>query len=107
MAQQIAAAAGRYIVSIEYKDSRFRGDNHTFYGSASCADAPPFWVSSMPSGYNNSIGSSEAYSSCGARHYDAGGATGTNIPAGASYVCTGDCPQLGAMNDATSSMRWT
>ncbi len=108
VAGQISAAASQYILSVEYEDSRFRGKTNTLTASSSCAGSNPVkYLTNMHTGWNNVIGSSKAFSNCGARHYDAAGATATNIPAGAVYVCTADCSQLGAMNDATSSMRWT
>jgi hypothetical protein len=102
-----AAASGTYYLSQEYSASRFRDSLQTFYASTDCLNGS-YYVSTMPSGWNNVIGSSKALSSCWAIHYDQTGATNTYSPPGATITCysTTDCAQLGAMNDATSSMQW-
>lgn len=98
------------VLSVEFKDYDFGGSTNTWTGTTACSGADaPFATSSMPSGWNNSIGSTKAYASCHAIHYDNGGATPSTAPGGALYSCTSTsaCGHMGVMNDATSSMRWT
>lgn len=104
--EKAAAAAATYILSTEYKDSRFRGDSISYTGPTDCNNGS--YGGNLASGWNNTIGSSKAYSSCWAVHFDNAGATTTTSPPGSSISVTDNISfgQLGAMNDATTSMRW-
>jgi hypothetical protein len=100
-----AAARSTFLLSIEYMDTSYGGSSRSFFGATDC-NAADYAVSSMPAGWNNVIGSSQAFSSCFTTHYDLTGATPSGGPGGANYICAGSCASLGALNDATSSMRW-
>lgn len=95
-----------YTLSVEYRDYNYGGQTTQFTWSADCTGAI-YWWSSMPSGWNDDIGSSKAYSNCTAIHYDNSGATATYIPPGALINCSfTSCKNMGAMNDHTSSLRF-
>lgn len=95
-----------HTLSIEYHDSNYGGSTYQFTAGGDCIGEIYAW-SSMPSGWNDVISSSRAYSSCRAIHYDTSGATPSYVPPGAQISCTlTSCPTMGSMNDHTSSLRF-
>jgi len=96
--QRIAATT---VISVDYHDSGFSGISLTWYvsGTAGCA-ANSYSASSMPSGWNDEVSSSQRYDSCTHNpHYE------NNGFGGAIYPCT--CSSMGVMNDKTSSEKWS
>ena len=94
-------AAATVVLSIDYRDSGFGGTSLTWYdsGTAGCA-ANTYSASSMPSGWNDQVSSSQRYDSCTHNpHYEH-----VNF-GGAIYPCT--CSSMGVMNDKTSSEKWS
>ena len=95
------SAAAQTVISIDYRDSGFGGTSLTWYvsGTAGCA-ANTYSASSMPSGWNDEVSSSQRYDSCTHNpHYE------NNGFGGAIYPCT--CSSMGVMNDKTSSEKWS
>jgi hypothetical protein len=96
--QRVAATT---VISVDYRDSSFSGISLTWYvsGTAGCA-ANTYSASSMPSGWNDEVSSSQRYDSCTHNpHYE------NNGFGGAIYPCT--CSSMGVMNDKTSSEKWS
>jgi len=96
--QRVAATT---VISVDYRDSGFSGISLTWYvsGTAGCA-ANTYSASSMPSGWNDEVSSSQRYDSCTHNpHYEHTGFRG------AIYPCT--CSSMGVMNDKTSSEKWS
>jgi hypothetical protein len=96
-----AVPTASYMLGLEYRDKNLGGSTLSLYGAGKCGDGV---VSNFPSlagvGFNNTIGSAVSYSGCLSGHwqYDNFG--------GPSIVC--NCySNLGALNDLTSSIRFS
>lgn len=90
-----------YVIGIEFQHANFGGASLTFTAEATC-DNYAFVANSMPSGWNDIISSSMAFSGCGhAVHYEHNNQGGAAIDTGAVSSYIGP-----AMNDRTSSILW-
>jgi hypothetical protein len=111
-----AAAAGTYITSVEYLGLKWDAywGTHTFVSSVTCdqgyvlsvANLQGLWASNGWT-MNDSIGSVQTFSGCvHAYHYDYANFGGALIdcPSSPAWNCYYG---MGAMNDRTSSIRWT
>jgi hypothetical protein len=92
-----------YVIGIEYTATNFLGSSYVFSTSVSCAGGYAIGTSSMPVGWNNVISSAKAYSGCNhSYHYE------SPDYGGAVMDCGTGCSDIGdAMDDRTSSIRWT
>jgi hypothetical protein len=100
-AGDVAAASGRTVLGIEYRDSRFRGPTLvlTWAGSVNCYGSRNFAYPSMGAyGWNDRISSAKAYNGCWSTHYEHAGYGGDSI------TCSSYCTSMGAMNDKSSSI---
>lgn len=92
------------VISIDYIDLNFGGASYTWTISASgcVSGGPTYFVTSMPSGWNDDISSYHAYANCHHNpHYE------NNNFTGAVSNCASICLYIGdAMNDQTSSEKW-
>ncbi len=94
--------AATTVVGIEYKDSNFGGSSLAFQASISgftCGGGRYVNFPSMPSGWDNTIGSARSYSGCKSGHFEY-----TNN-GGSLKIC--GCATMGTMNDKTSSIRYS
>jgi hypothetical protein len=97
----ITPGGARYVLGVEYRHSNFRGSTYTFYGSTTCL-TNSYTMNRMPRGWNDEISSAKAYSHCNhSYHWEH-----INLR-GSVRDCGRSCGTLGAMNDRTSSIRWT
>lgn len=89
-----------YVLSIDYKDAEYRGNTFTWYQSSRCG---AFIAPHMPSGWNDTISSTHAYSGCAVTlFYNANYGPPTypiHVDAAASYGGS-------VLNDQTSSEKW-
>jgi hypothetical protein len=101
--QLTAAAASSplttVIIGIDYTGTGFGGSSFTWYQSASCGN---YYVSSMPSGWNDVIESVANYSGCGTTLYHDINFGGTSTSVGVD----GAASTLGSFNNQASSQRW-
>jgi hypothetical protein len=91
-----------FVIGIEFVDANFQGATLTITSSVTCSGFV-HTISSMPSGWNDVISSAKAFSNCNnSFHFE-------NINFGGAQVnCGTACGFVGsAMNDRTSSIRWT
>lgn len=91
-----------YVIAIEYEHINYGGASYTITNGNTC-HGYQHSISSMPSGWNDVISSARAYAGCNhSYHYEH-----INF-VGAIVDCHGTCSWIGdAMNDRTSSIRWT
>jgi len=89
------------VVGIEYKDANFGGSSLTLStpGIFQCAGGAYVNWNSMPSGWDNTIGSARSYAGCKSGHFE-------YVNNGGSVRICG-CATMGAMNDKTSSIRFS
>lgn len=100
-----AAAAGRnsaasVLLGIEYGDRDFTGSTLSLSGTSGtgCYNGVSYGFASLPSGWNDEISSSKAYSNCHGWHYE-------HTYSGAVLICQPNCRSFSsAMNDETSSI---
>lgn len=100
-AADLVAAAGT-VVGIEYKDANFGGGTLALSATSTgfvCSGGAFVNFASMPSGWNDTIGSARTYSSCKGGHFEY-----TNN-GGSVKIC--GCSGMGALNDKTSSIRFS
>ena len=91
-----------YVIAVEYIHANYGGSTLTYTNSVTCSGYSHS-AAYMPSGWNDVISSARAYSSCNhAYHYE------HTYYGGAVVDCRTGCSYVGdAMNDRTSSIRWT
>lgn len=89
------------IISIMYADYNFGGDSHIWTG-ATCTSTNSYQNPSMPSGWNDRVGSVRTYLNCkNDLYYDPNYANVVfHIAANTNQA------SLGAMNDNASSLKW-
>ncbi|MGL5928546.1 MAG: hypothetical protein ACRCY8_06390, partial [Dermatophilaceae bacterium] len=95
-------SAGSTVVGIEYQDSGFGGGSLTLTAATdgfSCSAGRFVNFPTLPSGWDNTIGSARSYAGCKSGHYRY-----TNN--GGSVVICG-CSSLGSLDDRTSSIRFS
>jgi hypothetical protein len=90
------------VIAIEYQHKGFQGASYTITNSKGCA-THKHSLKSMKQGWNDIISSAKAFAGCNhSRHYEHVGYKG------AVKDCKRKCSYIGdAMNDRTSSIRWT
>lgn len=89
------------VIGIDWDYINYGGSSYTWVVSTSgCTDTIRYSVSTMPSGWNDRVSSSKAYSNCSFYHY-----SDSNF-GGSSAVCNPNCSTLGTLDNATSSERW-
>ncbi|MGL5852471.1 MAG: hypothetical protein ACRCZD_16965 [Phycicoccus sp.] len=97
-----ADVAASTVVGIEYQDSGFGGGSLTLTAAAdgfSCSGGRFVNFPTLPSGWDNTIGSARSYAGCKSGHYrytDNGGPV---------VIC--GCSSLGSLDDRTSSIRFS
>lgn len=97
----LAPASGT-VVGIEFKDANFGGGTLTLSATTAgfvCSGGAYVNFASMPSGWNDTIGSARTYSNCKSGHFEY-----TNN-GGSVKIC--GCATMGVMNDKTSSIRFS
>lgn len=100
--ESVPALEASTVVGIEYKDSNFGGASLILNASTTgfvCTGGAYVNFGSMPSGWDNTIGSARSYSGCKSGHSEY-----TNN-GGSLKIC--GCATMGAMNDKTSSIRFS
>jgi hypothetical protein len=91
-----------FVIGVEYQHAGYGGSSRTFYSGVSCAGYTHSVVT-MPSGWNDVISSARAYSYCNhSYHYEHADFRGSVRDCGTACSYIGD-----ALNDRTSSIRWT
>jgi hypothetical protein len=96
-------APANVVVGISYKDTGFSGDSWAHQATAGCDnDAGYEWQNATPfvgpdGTWNNAISSAEGFSDCTGRYWEFSNHTGANVDTDWSG---------GAMNNATSSIKW-
>jgi len=96
----------RYIIGINYTDNYRGGSSYTWRTTAACAPNLGFSISRMPSGWDNRASSAETGANCGNNmHYQF--QNFNRDQEGATINCGRLCNTMGAMNDRTSSERWS
>jgi hypothetical protein len=93
-----ASVLTSYVLAVFYLDASYGGSSLTAYSSHSTlCTSNSYTLNSMPSGWNDDISSYLSYGTCKTKVYE-------NINrGGSSYGAVADAPNLGAMNDRTSS----
>lgn len=97
------APAAAIVISIEWEDSGFEDSTLTYSATSGCTN--PFgldWqASSMPSGWNDQIGSYRGFANCLVKHFE------HNNFSGVSTAFDGGLADMGWMDDETSSIQWS
>ncbi len=94
--------ADQIVIGIDWDYTNYGASSYTWVvtGSA-CTDTTFFDAPTMPSGWDNRVSSSKAYSTCNYfYHYQNSNFGGTSI------VCNMNCPGMGALDNSTSSEKW-
>lgn len=90
-----------FIVAIDYEDSGFDDSTLSWTSPEPCTEFAGRQATSMPSGWNDQVGSTQGFSNCNRNvlfeHINFGGSVLTCFP---------NCSNLGAMDDETSSRQW-
>jgi len=89
------------VIGIDWDESYYGGSSNTWVVSGSgCTSTISYSVASMPSGWDDQVSSTKAYSNCNFIHY-------RDMNFGTpSFSCSSSCPSMGSMDNATSSERW-
>lgn len=96
------ASSSSTVIGIDFQHKNFGGSTLTWYTSESqgCLNGATFVGNTMPTGWDNKVSSVRAYQGCdNFNHYE-------DIYLGGA-VLTCPCSQMNAMNDETSSVRFT
>lgn len=88
------------VLSIDYRDTHYQGRTFVWYSDHSTGcNGWNYYQPSMPSGWDNEVSSSHAYTGCNHNpHYQ------YTKYGGSIYPCT--CYSMDIMNDRTSSEKW-
>ncbi len=90
-----------FIIAIDYEDSGFDDSTLSWTATAPCTESSGWQATSMPSGWNDQVGSTRGFANCNRNvlyeHINFGGSVLTCFP---------NCSNLGAMDDETSSRQW-
>lgn len=97
-----SAPPGRHVIGIEYWDANHKGASYTFWNDVTCTGSS-FSVRRLPNRrWNDKISSARAFANCNhSYHYE------HDDFKGAVKDCRRSCGSLGALNDHTSSIKWT
>ena len=96
-----ASAQSTTVIGIDYTSTPYLGATKTWTSADGCYGGASF-QSVMPSAWNNVIRSSLTFGGCStSRHYDSATYSGSSI------ACSPNCASMGAMDQKTSSERWT
>lgn len=97
-------SASPYVIGIEFVHSSFQGPTLTITSSVTCSGySHSLGLGAFPAGWNDTISSALAFSNCNhSYHYEHDSQGGAVIDCGTACSYIGD-----AMNDRTSSLRWT
>lgn len=89
------------VIGIDWDESYYGGNSYTWVVSGNgCTSTTSYSVANMPSGWDNQVSSTKAYSNCNFIHY-------RDINFGTpSFSCSSSCSIMGTMDNATSSERW-
>ena len=99
-----ASVAVDVLIGIEYWDSGFRGSTYTFTAPWGCTGTTSdidWQFASLPSNWNDEIGSYRGFSNCWVKHYE------HSFFGGISTAYDGGRADMGWMDDETSSLRWS
>jgi len=96
------ATKATFVIAIDFQNSNFQGASLTWTGTGACSASLSFSASSMPSGWNDVVSSTRGFSNCNHNKIFE-----NNNFGGAQQTCTPNCSSLGAMNDKTSSRKWS
>lgn len=99
--QQALDSVEATVIGIEYETSGFGGWSYLIQSTSpeGCKTGYTYKVPTLPANRDNKISSARSYTGCKSRHF-----SGTNMT-GSTYLC--GCSQMGAMNDQTSSIRFS
>ena len=99
---QLSTASAPYVIGIEYTNRDFGGFSLTLPSDVNCT-TNYFYVNILDFWWNDAISSAKAFSGCNhSYHYEH-----PNF-GGAMVDCGSECSYIGdAMNNRTSSIRWT
>jgi hypothetical protein len=100
IAGSIEPRAATFVIGIEYAAANFGGGTFTVTNTSTCAGVNHTFI--LPASFNDVVSSARAFSGCNhSIHFE-------NTLSGASRDCGTSCSYIGdAMNDRTSSVRWT
>lgn len=95
------AIDAQVVIGIDWVDSYYGGSSNIWAVSGNgCTSSSSYSVASMPSGWDDSVSSTKAFSNCNFIHY-------RDINFGTpSFSCSSSCPTMGSMDNATSSEKW-
>jgi hypothetical protein len=98
-----ALSTPNIVIGIDWVSSNYTSSSYTWVVSnTGCTSTTSYSVSSMPSGWDNTVSSAKAYSNCNYfTHYQ-----NTNF-GGSNVVCNTECSSMGSMDNSTSSEKWT
>lgn len=101
--EEMLSSSSTYVIAIEYDYDWYGGASITYTSDVKCDDGWILSVSSMPSGWNDSVSSALSFSGCNhSYHYEHSSFGGAVVDCGTSCGFIGS-----AMNNRTSSIRWT
>jgi len=92
-----ATVMANVVIGTVYSDANYGGSSYTLYGTGTCSGVT-YGFSSLSGGWDSSISSAKAASSCWVTLYKA-----TNY-GGEKLNCTPGCPSIGSLNDQVRSM---
>ena len=99
--ESINTPLAQIVIGIDWDYINYGGSSYTWVVSTSgCSDTIQYSVSTMPSGWNDRVSSSKAYSNCSFYHYSDSNFGGTSV------ACNPNCSTMGILDNATSSERW-
>jgi hypothetical protein len=93
------SAATNFVLSIDYENSNFGGNDLTWTQTAKCGN---FQAASMPTGWNDTISSVSAASGCATTLFWNNNFGSPTFP----IAKNGSAASLGVFNDQTSSQTW-
>jgi hypothetical protein len=97
-------AAADIVIGIEYEDSDYEDSTLTYSAPSGCTGpvTDVDWVAaSLPSGWNDEIGSYQGYGGCWAKHFEH-----INY-GGASFGFDSGRSDMGVLDDEASSIQWS
>jgi hypothetical protein len=91
------------VIGIDFQHSNYQGATLTWEASSGCSPGMYYYANTMPSGWDNILSSTKAYTGCNKNYsYE------NTYQGGAVRICYPNCSYIGdAMNDRTSSKKWT
>jgi hypothetical protein len=99
----VPAPNGRQVIGIEWEHANYYGSSSIYWSEAADCRTSSFEVAQVADAWNDRISSAQAYSYCNhSAHFEHADFTGAQVD------CGTDCAYIGhAMNDRTTSIRWS